>query len=665
MSEQSVFEIKAPAPLSKMRERVVSPDNIALIEEDDKARPLAKAEFKRIHEKVKELETVLLQYQYQERKAEIERLKESYLALKVDLNTTETDNAAIRQQMQGIRIEVTSIQKQMQPARAAAGKLNRLNMRLKEHRTAISNQRIYAQLQKEMAQETYIYAQAIISAWNRLGFCYDTTLDKKSRRDSVKFEYAIATPDEIQFKVKVRSMTIFRSVINHLPQGVGVWHLVKPDTLIDLCAACERNVFTPHVDENFSFRNGAWLVVERLGLTDGLFNYIELSHLLARYPQDRRGRFPLPLGVKRGRKINWIDLAKHPHLFVNGLTGSGKSNTIHVILSTLIQMHTPAELGLILIDLKEGAELLRYEDAPHTYGDVITELENVHTILFKLEALRRQRMQAIRQFASDIDGYNALVSSDQRMRRIVVVFDEYQGIYTNRALGEEINGVVIQLATKARAAGIHLIIGTQSPFSDVVPKLVRANITCVITGRQRTMGSSISTVGNKSAIELAAIPGRMMCDDGNDLFQVQMPHARPEDITAAIQKAKDWAAVSPLELPSENSAGDVIYQDPATRRRNVLIQTALDQFDGGLKARKLWEAMGDSDLSLNKVTEMVKTIAGQGEIEWAGDCYKIVRQPGNFYKLIRVDTQLHSLSNLSIAVTDYVTTHATENEGEL
>jgi len=97
----------------------------------------------------------------------------------------------------------------------------------------------------------------------------------------------------------------------------------------------------------------------------------------------------------------------------------------------------------------------------------------------------------------------------------------------------------------------------------------------------------------------------------------------------------------------------------------VLIQTALDQFDGGLKARKLWEAMGDSDLSLNKVTEMVKTIAGQGEIEWAGDCYQVVRQEGNFYKLIRAVTQIHSYTDVSISVTDRATAHATENEGEL
>lgn len=669
MTNNPVFEVKAPAPLAKMRETIIAPENIALVEGDIKARPLTKAQLKQVKKKKRELDKLLTKQHYHELKAQLDGLKDSYLSLKADLYNLPLifvfDVKALLKKIAQVKKQVQALHTQLEPMRVPAGKLNRLNMRLKEHETAIANEKLYARLRREMAQEVKIYAQTIVEAWNRLGYCFDYTVEGKNHRNSVRFEYAIATEDEIQLKIKVSGLTLFRSVLNHLPSGVRVWDLVKPETLLELCAACERNVFSPHIDEHFTFRNGGWIVVERMGLTDGLFNYIELPHLIARYPQDRRDRFPLPLGVRRGRKINWIDLVQHPHLFVNGLTGSGKSNTIHVILSTLIQMHTPAELSLILIDLKEGAELLRYEDAPHTYGNVVTDLAQVHGLLYKLEALRRERMNEIRQLASDIDGYNALVPTDRKMRRVVVVFDEYQGIYTNRALGEEINDVVIQLATKARAAGIHLIIGTQSPYSDVVPKLVRANITCVLTGRQRTVSSSISTVGNKSATELIAIPGRMICDDGTDLFQVQMPYARPEDCTAAIQKAKDWSAVAPLKLPDDETVAEFIPVDPETAWRNRLIELSLDSLDGGLKARKLWELMDDSQLSQNKVTAMVKTIAGQGQIEFRGNCYDVVKQPGNFYKLILADTQLRTFVDVSIHASSQETTHETETEGDV
>lgn len=167
------------------------------------------------------------------------------------------------------------------------------------------------------------------------------------------------------------------------------------------------------------------------------------------------------------------DLIKMPHLLVAGQTGSGKSVMINDILTSLLYRNSPADLKLILVDPKQ-VELKPYDDIPHLLTPVITEPEKCISALKWTVAEMERRYRALSEVnRRNIAEYNTL-KKEEGMPYIVVVIDELSDLMM--AAARDVESLIVRIAQKARAVGIHLILATQRPSVDVITGLIKANV---------------------------------------------------------------------------------------------------------------------------------------------------------------------------------------------
>lgn len=543
--------------------------------------------------------------------------------------------------------------------------MDRIHKRLAEHETALRNQAIYDQLAAEMQLEVSYFAQRIIHRWTALQNREEIYVKGKRKFIRVGIEEAIYTEDEIQYKIRVAFQTVIGASRHVLPDGVTAWNLVKPETLSELTAACERPVGSPHVENTpESFQNGAWVVVYREGLTDGLFDYIEYGKVITKYDPASRTRLPVPIGVMRGRMLQWLYLDEHPHLMVNGISGSGKTNVIRACLTTWTQYHSPDEIRIYLVDLKRGGDYRKFAAVPHLAAPIMTTASEMADAMPKLVALMYQRMDTFSQHACrDIIDYNEQ-HPETRMEHIVFIIDECGAV--NALAGKESGGIIWQAATlistQARAAGIHLLLGTQQSFSEAIPKAVRDNVTFVLSGRQRTLAASMATFGTGRAKALPKIRGRMYCDDGGDMFQVQTPFVSKEDEARAIEIAMQYGEFAPLLLPDADVSileAALIDEDETAPAADMpapqfgvedVIRLAVEQFDGVLNARKIHE-MDTTPRSVTRrdILDMISDIANLDVVEYGADVYAVVKR-GKGYKLELIQASNDSITHDDLAL---------------
>ena len=208
---------------------------------------------------------------------------------------------------------------------------------------------------------------------------------------------------------------------------------------------------------------------------------VGLATLLA---DDKFQNSPKPLTVALGRGLSgkavFGNLAKMPHALIAGTTGSGKSVTIHSIITSLLYRNGPEDMKLIMVDPKR-VELTLYNKIPHLLTPVITESKK--TILaLKWAAKEMDRRYDVLQAESvrDIESYHATVWSKakdgeaERMPYIVIIIDELADIM--QAYPRELESAIVRLAQMSRAVGIHLILSTQRPSVNVITGLIKANV---------------------------------------------------------------------------------------------------------------------------------------------------------------------------------------------
>jgi S-DNA-T family DNA segregation ATPase FtsK/SpoIIIE len=187
-----------------------------------------------------------------------------------------------------------------------------------------------------------------------------------------------------------------------------------------------------------------------------------------------------PLAIALGRDVAGApvaaDLALMPHLLIAGTTGSGKSVCITAIASTLAFENSPEDLRLVLVDPKM-VELIRFNGLPHLIGKVETDLERIIGVLrwCMLEMDRRYRLlEEVK--ARDIDAYNHRIRrkrNAERLPRIVLMIDELSDLMMMAP--DQTERTLVRLAQMARAVGIHLVLATQRPSTDILTGLIKAN----------------------------------------------------------------------------------------------------------------------------------------------------------------------------------------------
>ncbi len=186
------------------------------------------------------------------------------------------------------------------------------------------------------------------------------------------------------------------------------------------------------------------------------------------------------------------DLARMPHLLVAGQTGSGKSVMINDILTSLLYRNSPNDLKLILVDPKQ-VELTPFNDVPHLLTPVIHEPERTISALKWAVAEMERRLRTMAGAGKrNIDEYNKLMP-DEKMPYIVIVVDELSDLMMMAA--RDVEALIVRVAQKARAAGIHLILATQRPSVNVITGLIKANVPA------RIAFTTVSQVDSRTIID--------------------------------------------------------------------------------------------------------------------------------------------------------------------
>lgn len=184
-----------------------------------------------------------------------------------------------------------------------------------------------------------------------------------------------------------------------------------------------------------------------------------------------------PLGFAVGKDISGQSvvgaLDKMPHLLVAGQTGSGKSVMVNTLLTSMLYKNSPSDLKLILVDPKQ-VELTPYNDIPHLLTPVITEPERCISALKWAVAEMERRYRTLKDKGQrNIAEYNKMEGEDP-MPYIVIVIDELADLMMMAA--KEVETLIVRIAQKARAVGIHLVLATQRPSVDVITGLIKANV---------------------------------------------------------------------------------------------------------------------------------------------------------------------------------------------
>jgi len=199
---------------------------------------------------------------------------------------------------------------------------------------------------------------------------------------------------------------------------------------------------------------------------------VRLSNLMGALA-DKYANIPLPIGLTVDGKPIIEDLTKMPHLLVAGATGAGKSVALQSFIVSFLMNFSPEDVRLVLADPKH-VEFSFYQGLPHLLYPVINNPQQVLIVLKELAAEMEERYQILAQSKSrSIVDYNK-ANPEEKIPIIIVVVDELADIMLTAP--SEMEQVVAVLASKARAAGIHLIMATQRPSVDVITGLIKANI---------------------------------------------------------------------------------------------------------------------------------------------------------------------------------------------
>lgn len=216
------------------------------------------------------------------------------------------------------------------------------------------------------------------------------------------------------------------------------------------------------------------------------------------------------------------NLAKMPHLLIAGQTGSGKSVMINTLLTSLLYSNSPADLKLILVDPKQ-VEMGQYTDIPHLIAPVINEPEKcISALKWAVEEMNRRLKTMAGAGKRNIDEYN-LEKDNEGMPFIVIVIDELADLMMMAA--REVEALIVRLAQKSRAAGIHLVIATQRPSVDVITGLIKANVPARIAFTVASQVDSRTIIDQNGAEKLLG---------EGDMLLLNSDMAKPKRIQAAF-----------------------------------------------------------------------------------------------------------------------------------
>ena len=264
-------------------------------------------------------------------------------------------------------------------------------------------------------------------------------------------------------------------------------------------------------------------------------------------------RLPIAMGKDAYGDPAVIDLAATPHLLVAGTTGAGKSVFINTLLVSLIIKFPPKKLRLIMLDPKQ-LELALYSRLPHLIMPVVTNPEIASVaLLWAIDEMERRYTLLKDYGVKNIDGFNKKVKTvgpeliakinkyypdaevvDFELPFIVVVVDEFADLMLSKS-GKAIETSISRLAAKARASGIHIVLATQRPSTDIITGVIKANFPTRVSFRVFTNIDSRVILDGMGAEKLLG-KGDMLFKQGIDIIRMHSAYVDEDEIERLVDK---------------------------------------------------------------------------------------------------------------------------------
>lgn len=242
-----------------------------------------------------------------------------------------------------------------------------------------------------------------------------------------------------------------------------------------------------------------------------------------------------PLTIVMGKDVVgnpvFANLAKMPHLLVAGATGTGKTIFLNSLILSLLYKNSPQVLRLLLVDPKK-VEFSHYQNLPHLLGEPITDLSKVVLALDWLTKEMEERFEKLAEAKSrDIFSFNQKVissKSNEILPFIILIIDELADLMISK--GREIEIKIVKMAQLARAVGIHLVLATQRPSTDVVTGLIKANITSRVAFQVASQFDSRTILDTSGAEKLLGL---------GDLLFISAENIKPKRIQGVFISEKE------------------------------------------------------------------------------------------------------------------------------
>ena len=288
--------------------------------------------------------------------------------------------------------------------------------------------------------------------------------------------------------------------------------------------------------------------------------------------QESKYDIPVVLGKTIQDETFVIDLAKMPHLLVAGATGQGKSVGLNAIIASLLYKKHPSELKLVLVDPKK-VELTLYSKLERHFlakmpGEDEAIITDTHKVIYTLNSICIEmdarynllRAAEVRKITEYNDKFIHRKLNPQKGHRflpyIVVIIDEFADLIMTA--GREIETPIARIAQLARAVGIHLVIATQRPTTNIITGVIKANFPARIAFRVTSMVDSRTIIDQPGANQLIG-RGDMLVSTGSDLIRVQCAFVDTpeiERITEFIANQRGYTGAYELPEYTPEGSGD-------------------------------------------------------------------------------------------------------------
>lgn len=305
-----------------------------------------------------------------------------------------------------------------------------------------------------------------------------------------------------------------------------------------------------------------------------------------------------PLSFAIGKDISGEavvgELNKMPHMLIAGQTGSGKSVMINTLLTSLLYRNSPSDMKLILVDPKQ-VEMAPYEDIPHLLTPVITEPEKtISALKWAVNEMERRYKLLAAEKIRDIKSYNKKIKTagtkipvadengnvqqheNGAMPYIVIVIDELADLMMVAA--RDVEALIVRLAQKARAVGIHLVLATQRPSVDVITGLIKANVPARIgftvasqvdsrtildqIGAEKLLGQGDMLLYTPSMSKPKRIQGAWVTDDEvNKITDYLRMQSAPQYNDEVVAQPVQLNGKGGVMVNLEGNDGDAMFKD--------------------------------------------------------------------------------------------------------